>query len=36
MDVLPFDGMPYPAMPPFARVALIVAKYAFLGRDPAR
>ncbi len=34
MDVLAFDGLPYPAMPPFARVALIVAKYAFLGLIP--
>jgi hypothetical protein len=34
MDILPFDGLPYPAMPPFARVALIVAKYAFLGLIP--
>jgi hypothetical protein len=34
MDVLPFDGLPYPAMPPFARVALILAKYAFLGVIP--
>jgi hypothetical protein len=34
MDVLPFDGLPYPAMPPFARVALIIAKYAFLGLIP--
>jgi hypothetical protein len=34
MDILPFDGIPYPAMPPFARVALIVAKYAFLGLIP--
>ena len=34
MAVLPFDGLPYPAMPPFARVALILAKYAFLGVIP--
>ena len=34
MDVLPFDGLPYPAMPPVARVALILAKYAFLGIIP--
>lgn len=34
MDVLPFDGLPYPAMPPVARVALICAKYAFLGVIP--
>ncbi|WP_380874668.1 hypothetical protein ACFB49_00510 [Sphingomonas sp. DBB INV C78] len=34
MDVLPFDGLPYPAMPPVARVALVLAKYAFLGIIP--
>ena len=34
MDILPFDGLPYPAMPPFARVALVLAKYAFLGVIP--
>lgn len=34
MDVLPFSGRSYPAMPPFARVALILAKYAFLGVIP--
>ncbi|WP_141340277.1 hypothetical protein [Bradyrhizobium sp. USDA 3458] len=34
MDVLPFDGLPYPAMPPVARVLLILAKYAFLGVLP--
>lgn len=34
MDVLPFDGLPYPAMPPVARVLLILAKYAFLGVMP--
>ena len=34
MDKLPFDGMPYPAMPPAARVLLILAKYAFLGVIP--
>lgn len=34
MDVLPFDGLPYPAMPPVARVALVCAKYAFLGVVP--
>lgn len=34
MDLLPFDGLPYPAMPPVARVALILAKYAFLGVIP--
>lgn len=34
MDVLPFDGLPYPAMPPVARILLILAKYAFLGIVP--
>jgi hypothetical protein len=34
MDVLPFDGMPYPAMPPAARVLLVLARYAFLGVVP--
>lgn len=34
MDYIDFSGMPYPAMPPEARVALIVAKYAFLGIIP--
>lgn len=34
MDFIPFSGLPYPAMPPFARVALILAKYAFLGVIP--
>ena len=34
MDKLPFDGMPYPCMPPAARVLLILAKYAFLGVIP--
>ena len=34
MDVLPFDGLPYPAMPPVARVLVILAKYAFLGVIP--
>lgn len=34
MDYLDFSGMPYPAMPPFARVNLIIAKYAFLGIIP--
>ena len=34
MDVIPFDGLPYPAMPPFARIGLILAKYAFLGVIP--
>ncbi|MGF6227951.1 hypothetical protein QFZ27_001906 [Inquilinus ginsengisoli] len=34
MDILPFDGLPYPAMPPIVRVLLILAKYAFLGVIP--
>jgi len=34
MDILPFDGLPYPAMPPVARVLLVLAKYAFLGIIP--
>src|SRR5439155_6193137 len=34
MDYIDFSGIPYPAMPPEARVALILAKYAFLGVVP--
>jgi hypothetical protein len=34
MDWIDFSGMPYPAMPPEARVALMVSKYAFLGVVP--
>lgn len=34
MDLIDFTGIPYPAMPPEARVALIVAKYAVLGLIP--
>lgn len=34
MDYLDFSGMLYPAMPPEARVALIVAKYAVFGVLP--
>jgi len=34
MDWIDLSGMPYPAMPPEARVALMVAKYAFLGVVP--
>jgi hypothetical protein len=34
MNWIDFSGIPYPAMPPEARVALIVAKYAFLGIVP--
>lgn len=34
MDYVDFSGIPYPAMPAEARVALILAKYAFLGIVP--
>ena len=34
MDLQEFTGLPYPAMPIEARVALIIAKYAFLGMVP--
>ncbi|HEX9775213.1 MAG TPA: hypothetical protein VGB83_06505 [Actinomycetota bacterium] len=34
MDFIDFSGIPYPAMPAEARVALICAKYAFLGVLP--
>lgn len=34
MDYIDFTGTPYPAMPPEARVAVIVAKYAALGLTP--
>jgi hypothetical protein len=34
MDVFELDGLPYPAMPPVARVLLILAKYAVLGVIP--
>ncbi len=34
MEVFDFSGIPYPAMPPFARVALVLAKYAWLGVIP--
>ena len=34
MDYLEFTGVPYPAMPAEARVALIVAKYAMFGMIP--
>lgn len=34
MDYIDFSGIPYPAMPDFARVALILAKYAALGVVP--
>jgi hypothetical protein len=34
MDMLDFGGLPYPAMPVEARVALIIAKYAVFGMIP--
>src|SRR6185295_9389526 len=34
MDLIPFDGLPYPAMPAEAQVALILAKYAMFGVIP--
>jgi hypothetical protein len=34
MDVVQFKGFPYPAMPPPAIVALILAKYAVFGINP--
>ncbi len=34
MDYIDFSGIPYPAMPEFARVALILAKYAVFGVVP--
>ncbi|HVH03291.1 MAG TPA: hypothetical protein VM891_10160 [Amaricoccus sp.] len=34
MELFDFSGLPYPAMPPVARVALILAKYAWLGVIP--
>ena len=34
MAFFDFSGIPYPAMPPVARVALILAKYAWLGVIP--
>ena len=34
MSFIDFSGIPYPAMPRFARVALILAKYAVLGIVP--
>jgi hypothetical protein len=34
MGYIDFSGIPYPAMPPFARVLLVVAKYAWLGLIP--
>lgn len=34
MDLVEMSGMPYPAMPPVARVALMLAKYAMFGVIP--
>ena len=34
MKLIDFTGIPYPAMPPSARVALIIAKYAMFGMIP--
>jgi hypothetical protein len=34
MDTIDFSGIPYVGMPPFARVNLILAKYAWLGVIP--
>ncbi len=34
MNYIDFSGTPFPAMPPAARVALILLKYAFLGVAP--
>ena len=34
MSLIDFGGIPYPAMPPEARVALIIAKYAMFGMIP--
>ena len=34
MDLIDFSGIPYPAMPAEARVALIIAKYALFGMIP--
>jgi hypothetical protein len=34
MDQIPFDGLPFPAMSPAMRVALVLAKYAALGCVP--
>lgn len=34
MDLIELDGIPYPAMPPVARVLMILAKYAALGVVP--
>jgi hypothetical protein len=34
MNIISFDGIPYPAMPPETRIMMIVAKYAALGMIP--
>ena len=34
MNLIPFDGLPYPAVPPEARAMLILAKYAAIGIIP--
>jgi hypothetical protein len=34
MDIVPFDGLPYPAMPPAVRVLTALAKYAAFGVVP--
>jgi len=34
MDIIPLDGLPYPAMPPALRVLVAVAKYAAFGVVP--
>jgi hypothetical protein len=34
MNIIPLDGLPYPAMPPAVRVLLALAKYAALGVIP--
>lgn len=34
MDIVPLDGLPYPAMPPAVRVLTVLAKYAALGCVP--
>ncbi len=34
MDLIDFSGIPFPAMPPEARVALMLTKYVFLGVVP--
>ena len=34
MDIIEIPGLPFPAMPPSARVLLVLAKYAALGVIP--